>query len=146
MPQRTDGNHAAVKPKVLEKHLQAGIVTLLQLDGWRIFQFEQNYSVRKRKVVGEKGMPDILAIRYQPNEQHYSKTDASVLWVECKRPKGQISGHQAYWHGAERARGAVTGIMGRDFTASLDGFLEWYEKAGLQKRRLTNGACVGERE
>ena len=41
---------------------------------------ERNYSERKRKSVGELGMPDLLAIRYIRNS-----VAAEVLWIEVKR-------------------------------------------------------------
>jgi hypothetical protein len=137
--------------KILEKHLQKHGEDILQLDGWRILRLEQNFSERKRKIVGEAGAPDGLYVRYAHfgflyiNKQLTNTSRDSdvvweaateVMWIEWKSPKGKPSTTQQIWHGAERKRGALTLIAGIDFPASIEGFQQWYRASGLQRKGL----------
>ena len=88
---------------------------------------EQNWSERKRKRVGEAGMPDCLAIRY-------SDVPITVMWIEFKRPGGKPSQAQLVWHRDERARGALTLIAGVDFEPTIEGFMAYYAQSGLKRR------------
>lgn len=133
LPTMQDSDHKKIK--VLEKHLQKHAEDLLQLDGWRIIRVEQNYSEKKRKIVGEAGAPDGLYIRYGfPNNTYFAT--ALVLWIEWKSPKGKPSTSQKLWHEIERKRGALTLIAGIDFPATVEGFQTWYENSGLRRRKI----------
>ena len=117
---------------MLELDLERAIRTLLEWHGWIVRKMERNYSERKRKSVGELGMPDLLAIRYVRNSGA-----AEVLWIEVKRTFGQKATkafvRQHEWHARERRRGAVTVIAGEDFEASVDGFVLWYKRKFNEK-------------
>jgi hypothetical protein len=112
-----------VKPS--ESQIQKACEDILRAHRWRILRFEQNYSVRKRKVVGERGMPDVLAMRY------YRGTTTQSVWIEFKTPKGKPSDIQLRWHATERLLGAFTAIAGLDFPATIEGFEIWAKKNGL---------------
>lgn len=130
-----------------EKQIQKTITDLLRVEGWRVFEFEQQWSDKKRKTVGEGGMPDVLAIRYRAGERldavsilrSISVPLDQVLWVELKRvdrrgKTTKASQKQMDWHRDERARGALTLIAGVDFPATIEGFIEWYKSSGLARR------------
>lgn len=79
-------------------------------------------------------MADHLYIRYG-ERPGADLGQAQVLWVEYKRPGGVVKRHQLLWHGAERARGAMTACAILDFVPTYDGFVEWYRKSGLLLRK-----------
>ena len=97
------------------------------------------------KGFGEIGMADCLYIRYQPwpSEWHdgnewkpKAECQALVLWIEWKKldAKGnptKATQKQKDWHLAERKRGGLTLIAGEDFEATIEGFVEWYNRSGL---------------
>ena len=112
--------------KLYESVIERQISDYLSLDSWFTRHFELNYSERKQLVVGERGMPDLLCLRYQP--------EANILWIEVKRPGGAVSRWQREWRLRERARGAMVIVASIDFEPSLNGFVEWYEKSKLQVR------------
>jgi hypothetical protein len=117
------------KPKLSERDIERTIREYLEWDGWRVFHFEQNFSERKRKVVGEPGMPDLLCIRYGRDGDH-------VVWLELKAPTGKPRKAQMLWCAAERQRGATAFIAGRDFPATIEGFQQWYRASGLMRRKV----------
>ena len=118
---------------MLELDLERAIRTLLEWHGWIVRKMERNYSERKRKSVGELGMPDLLAIRYIQDS-----FAAEVLWIEVKRTFRQkatkAAGHQHEWHTRDRRRGAFTVIAGEDFEASIDGFKLWYRREFMNEK------------
>lgn len=124
--------------KFKERDIQKTCEDYLRLDGWRLLRMEQNFSEKKIKTVGERGMPDLLAIRYSVAgiPQSHSRCVAEVMWWEWKQPNGRVGLHQLAWHFAERVRGAMTLIAGEDFEASIEGFLAWYRKSGLNRRPI----------
>jgi hypothetical protein len=132
-----------MKPLLYESDLERQIADYLALDGWYTRHFELNYSERKQLVVGERGMPDLLCLRYcplaDPSDPDAVIPWANILWIECKRPGGPVSRWQREWKERERRRGATVLLMGIDFEPSIDGFVEWYEKSGLQARYLRLG-------
>jgi hypothetical protein len=129
--------------KIREKHIEKAVCDILELDGWRCFKMEQNFSERKMKMVGEAGMPDRLFMRYDWNPatryapvEIVGRSVSEVMWVEFKAKGGKPSLVQTLWHSAERRRGALTLIAGIDFPASFDGFMEWYRDSGLMRKRM----------
>ena len=116
-----------------ESDLERQIAEYLALDSWYTRHFELNYSERKQRSVGERGMPDLLALRYHPPGA------SDCLWIELKRPGGRVTMDQRAWRDRERRRGATVLIAGIDFEPSIDGFVGWYEKSGLQVRELRLG-------
>lgn len=140
-------------PRVLEKHIEQAIVDYLTLDGWICRKQEQNFSEKKRKIVGELGMPDQQCVRYCDarhsvgmSKQSVNRLRASpeLFWIEVKRERGGEIGSKAEkaridqkaWHARERERGALTVILGEDCPATVDGFIEWYALSGLQRRNI----------
>ena len=141
--------HQYPPPPILEKNIQQSCAEILEWDGWRRVRLEQNFSERKRKVIGEPGMADDLFIRYLGGQKStasdYDNFDAEVIWIEWKRllpsKRGKTWGRatkasiqQKAWHAQERARGALTLIAGEDFTATIEGFKAWYGESGLKRR------------
>jgi hypothetical protein len=141
---------------VTEREIQETCSAFLELDGWRRVRTD----MRQLRGMGvqEKGMADDLFIRYAASEVRYVGNldlgkgrpswigPATVLWIEWKRERGSTSLnpkralftkaekakiHQRAWHAAERARGALTIILGEDCPASIDGFTAWYAESGL---------------
>lgn len=124
---------------LLEADIERAIVDYLALDGWVCRKMEQNFSERKKKVVGQRGMADQLCVRYGPTSGTPSlcverAMYTQVMWLELKRRTGKAMAHQKAWHEAERARGALTLIAGIDFEASISGFMTWYRASGLRRR------------
>lgn len=138
------------KLKVSEADIEKTCTDLLELDGWRSFKMEQNFSERKVKVTGEKGMPDHLYIRsgltYWLIEHAGLDTNdittyavlagSQVMWIEYKSAKGLLATHQRLWHETERRRGALVLVAGVDFPASIEGFQSWYRSSGLNRGRI----------
>jgi hypothetical protein len=130
-----------MKPKALvlkEADIQRTVCDHLRAEGWRVFEFEQHWDERAKKLRGEAGMPDILAVRYQGDMRFVSRGIAQVLWVELKRVTRRgnttkAATAQLDWHRDERARGALTWIAGVDFPATIEGWLEHYKASGLAR-------------
>lgn len=124
-----------VAPRLTEADIERTCTGYLGLDGWRTLKTDPCSDRARGKGFGEKGMADCLYVRYV--ERHYEGTcNAHVLWIEWKRPGGQLSPHQAQWHTIERKRGALTWIAGVDFEASIDGFLAHYRASGLNRGKV----------
>lgn len=141
--------------KLLEAHIERAIVDLLELDDWVCRKMEQNFSERKRKIVGEAGMPDRLCIRYLDKARIEFPTAsgslvvavlkppaAEVMWLELKSLKGKHAPHQKAWQAAEMARGALVLRAGIDFEASIEGFAKFYAASGLQRRKFHLGSMT----
>lgn len=134
--------------KLSERDIERTISDYLALDGWRALKTDPVSRREWGKGFGERGMADVLMIRYEAFrwidlkiappligyfEQH---AGAQVLWIEHKRRGKKAAQHQLDWHAAERARGALTLIAGEDFEASIEGFERWYIASGLQRRKI----------
>jgi hypothetical protein len=132
-----------------EAHIQRTCTEFLELDGWRPLRTDPVSDRSHGKGFGEPGMADHLYIRYLDPadfEEHEKKRWAEVLWVEYKRQRGgngkralftkaeKAKIHQTAWHAQERARGALTIILGEDCVASIEGFMDWYAKSGLLRK------------
>lgn len=114
-----------------ERDINAGIKTLLELDGWHVFLMETVSRREWGKYTGEVGMADILSLRYSE-----PLGAGEILWCEGKRPHGIVAPNQRLWHSVERERGALVIVAGEDFEASCDGWLAWYRKSGLMRREI----------
>lgn len=105
----------------------------LALDGWR--RVITDPKQLRGLAVTEKGIPDGLYIRYDDFiGSDGSIPNAYVLWVEFKSKRGRLSDAQLAWHMAERTRGALTVIAGKDFEPTVEGFQMWYRKSGLRRQ------------
>ncbi len=146
----------AAKPRILEKHIEKAITTLLEIDGWRAIKMELNWSEHKRKSVGEPGMADHLYIRYidacgeHPGLLNTRATcgrqRAQVLWIEYKKLRGgsgkrgiftkaeKASIKQRAWIARERSLGALVLLVGEDCPATIEGVRAWYLASGLNRR------------
>jgi len=135
--------------RIREKDIQRTVNDLLALDGWRHLRCDPMSDPVRKRYVGEVGMADELYIRYNDARclRHeygvgYSEFDdctctrADVLWIEFKRPGYKARTHQLRWHHEERLKGAVVWLFGKDFPATVDGFLEHYRKSGLMRREI----------
>lgn len=133
------------KPKLSERQIEKTICDFLEADGWICRKMEQNFSERKQKIVGEAGMPDRQCVRYEAGlvagGKHWPhnsamRADSQTIWLELKTKTGKAAQHQLDWHAKERARGALTLIAGRDFEASIEGFMCHYQRSGLMRRAI----------
>ena len=112
---------------------------LLEQDGWRALRTDPVSDRGRGKGFGELGMADHLYFRYDNKYKpggFIAQQWAEVLWIEYKAPAGKPKKHQIEWHTKERARGALTLIAGRDFPASVEGFVAWYRASGLNRGRV----------
>ena len=121
--------------KLKERDIARTCGDLLKLDDWRLLWCEPVSRREWGRGFGEKGMPDLLAIRYNSIERDGTVRD-QIMWIEWKSATGKASKHQKLWHAAERARGALTLIAGEDFPASIEGFKEFYRSSGLNRGRV----------
>jgi len=113
------------KPKLSEADIQQACCELLVLDGWRVFRTELTVQRERGRVVGERYMPDVQAIRYWTG---VGRGIASVLYVEFKAPGKAPNAGQLAWHDVERARGGIV-VVADD----IDNFKAWYLQSGLNR-------------
>jgi hypothetical protein len=127
------------KDLLKESHVQQTVVEFMELDGWRAFRTELTVQRERGRVVGERGQPDYLFLRYGrwPKDERsdfQAAINCSVMWIEFKRPGEKPRADQLAWHERERARGALVMVVG-DSTGDWWGeFKEWYKTSGLQRR------------
>ncbi len=137
-------------PRISEASIQETCSQFLALDGWRRIRTDLKHL--RGMGVQEKGMADDLFIRYwtgcinQIAMKAPYESWGQILWVEWKRERGgngkralftkaeKAMIHQKAWHAQERARGALTVILGNDCPATIEGFQEWYRASGLRRR------------
>ena len=137
MPLKLDRKKRLVVP---EKAINGAIKTFLELDGWHVFLLETVSRREWAKFTGEKGMPDMLCLRYAapvslpPSFRHVG--DAEVLWIESKSKNGRVAQHQSDWHLLERKRGAMVIVAGQDFEPEIEDFIDFYRHSWLQRRPL----------
>lgn len=134
--------------KVSERQIERTCTAFLALDGWRALKTDPVSRREWGKGFGEKGMADCLYIRYELGDRLLDESDldcygisettlysfAEVLWIEWKRVGGKTATHQAQWHIAERARGALVWVAGQDFAPDFDSFVAFYRTSGLLRR------------
>ena len=141
MPLKLDRKKRLAVP---EKAINGAIKTFLELDGWHVFLLETVSRREWAKFTGEKGMPDMLCLRYAapvflpPSFRSIFRhvADAEVLWIEGKSKNGRVAQHQADWHRLERKRGALVIVAGQDFIPEPEAFIGWYKHSGLQRKPL----------
>jgi len=139
----------AVRYMTKEIHIEQTIVQAMELDGWRVLKYEENFSERKRKRTGEAGACDRLFIRYSRFDLIELPTGgygvlkapaAEVLWWEFKRVRAgrkkatHLEPEQVNWIAAERARGALVWVAGVDHPATIEGCAAHYLNSGLARR------------
>ena len=132
--------------KLKERDIARTCGDLLALDGWRLIWCEPVSRREWGRGFGEKGMPDLLCLRYSKGPRFKGTGGPpiygqwpdfhEIIWIEFKSAIGKAAPHQRAWHIAERARGALTLIAGEDFEASIGGFKEWYRASGLNRGRV----------
>ncbi len=128
-----------MRPKLSEADIQRTCTEFLELDGWRHLRTDPVSDRRRGKGFGEIGMADDLFIRYWKGciDQTVLKPPyeswGQILWIEWKKLRALPMRHQTAWHERERVRGALTLIAGRDFPATIEGFIEWYRASGFAR-------------
>lgn len=126
-------------PRLSEADLEKACTELLAWDNWRPLKTDPVSQREWGKGFGEIGMADHLYIRYQYFGGSLSlpgQTVCQVMWIEWKRRGGKPRAEQKVWIQAERARGGVVILAGRDFEATVEGFLAWYRPSGLNRRPI----------
>lgn len=121
--------------KIKESDIQKAVMDYLQLDGWRVFHFEYGFDERSKKTHGELGMPDLLCIRYLTSNR-LVLAGAAVLWIELKSLTGKHRSEQIVWRKAEAERGGLVWCAGMDFDPTIDAWLKFYRKSGLNRRPI----------
>ena len=119
-----------IKPKLLERDIQQTCTEFLELDGWRAFRTELTIQRERGRVVGERGQPDYLYLRYTDDGM------ARVLWIEYKKPGEKPRPDQLAWHEAERKRGGIVLVV-----ADIDWFMRWYRLGGLARNVRVFRVC-----
>lgn len=123
MPQALQLDKAG-KLKLSEADVVRQVEDFLFHRGWRIYKTGYGEITRDGRVVdtvGEEGMPDKCAVRY--NSGRYCE----LIWLEFKRPKckgdsgGKLRKSQVTWMAIERARGALCLVPD-----SIETFMAWY--------------------
>lgn len=117
-----------------ESHIQETVVEFLKLDGWRAFRTELTVQRERGRVVGERGQPDYLFIRYNyvpGNQPVFLRCGCQHLWIEFKRSGERPSADQNLWHAAETASGALLMVVD-----NIDSFMIWYRASGLMRRKI----------
>jgi hypothetical protein len=112
--------------KLAERDVTQQVKDFLRHRQWRILR----HQVAMFAGAGERGMPDLSAIRYLN-----STGAALVLWLELKAPSDRRKCRckfgdkkpctvcaQKKWHAEESARGALI-VTVRD----IESFMEWYD-------------------
>jgi len=125
---------STVKPRLPESHIERQIQDYLRLDSWIVRHLECTPHGYKESWVGEKGMPDLLCLRYRPQPGW-----ANCLWVEVKARDGRLSPAQRAWRMREEACGGLVITLGVDCEATIEDFARWYEGSGLQVRYVAIG-------
>ncbi len=137
--------------RISEASIQETCSQFLELDGWRRIRTDLKHL--RGMGVQEPGMADDFFFRpkFTPQAnanagQFWVQAQAEIFWVEWKRERGgngkralftkaeKAMIHQKAWHAQERARGALTVILGEDCPATIEGFQDWYRKSGLRRR------------
>ena len=119
-----------IKPKLLERDIQQPCTEFLELDGWRAFRTELTIQRERGRVVGERGQPDYLYLRYTDDGM------ARVLWIEYKKPGEKPRPDQLAWHEAERKRGGIVLVVD-----DIDWFMRWYRLGGLARNVRVFRVC-----
>jgi hypothetical protein len=116
----------------MEKELERDCTNILIHDGWRALKTDPVSRRAWGKGFGELGMADHLYIRYEKYPGTRRRGNALVLWIEWKRGDEKSKPHQEIWQQQEIDRGALVIAANRDFPATVEGFMSWYESSGLK--------------
>lgn len=119
-------------PRIMERDIQATVTQFLELDGWRAFRTELTVQRDRGRVVGERGQPDYLYLRYGAQTDPITRVRypiGQILWIEFKRKGEEPRPDQQKWHLLEMARGAMVLVVD-----DIDEFIVWYKASGLARR------------
>ena len=123
-----------------EAELERICTNILIQDGWRALKTNPVSRRAHGKGFGEVGMADYLYMRYGGSFPilfagcQLVLSRAQVMWIEWKREKGGVvADHQHDWHTAEREKGALVLVAGEDFPATMEGWIDWYQRSGLMR-------------
>jgi len=130
------------KPKLSEADIQRAACELLIADGWRVLRTELTVQRERGRVVGERGMPDCLAVRYD-GQKMYKHVSAmrclghEIMWLEFKAPGKPLKPMQLAWHAEELRQGAL--VLTVD---DINGFVSWYLASGLNRSILNRSTTA----
>lgn len=106
-----------------ERDVSRQVSDFLGYRGWRRIRNQVGVTTNMAGNTfrfGEKGMPDLMFLRYVPAHQPWTM----VLWIETKRNKGgRLSEHQIAWQDGEKILGALVINV-----ECFEKFAEWYER------------------
>lgn len=116
------------KRRVPEKSIQAEIVALLQLSGWRVHVID---VIRGRRVQygdrtrilnqGDVGQPDLIAVRHDALSSRWAQAHVfEALYIETKAADGRLSPMQVAFHEVLRREGYVV-IVARSWADVVAG-------------------------
>lgn len=142
---------AAIHHLAQESTIETTIVRAMEQDGWRSFKMEYNWSEKKRKATGEKGMTDRLFLRpYNQGDPRgpvrYTKTRCynpvgDILWWEfkaCQKIRKMATVRdpdQVKWQTLTRAQGFLVWSAGEErlYPPTVEGCAHKYLDSGLAR-------------
>lgn len=143
-----------------ENDIQRAIVDLLVAYGWQVHRLQAGLAVASGKVIklGEKGQPDLLAIRSRTIEvldtiegvmvKTALKLVYDCVYIEVKAPRGRLRSDQELWITEARRRGLAVIVVRSvdDLAAQMAGLaMDGYARHGgyglfdaLQRKHAEN--------
>lgn len=131
--------------ELTEAQIEETCTDLLEkCDGWLGWKTTPVSNRARGAGFGQLGMADYTYFRFRytvpetsPLWHGWRREDAEVMFIEWKRRGETLKPHQRAWRAQMAARGALVLAAGVDFEASVDGFLDWYNRSGLARHMLT---------
>lgn len=99
-----------------ERDVVRQVRDLMESCGWRYVRMQSAaLKIDKRYIrSGEKGIPDGLFLKYEPDR---------IVWIEVKQEKGRVSPFQRSWHESERRKGATVLVI-----KNINDLKEWLRR------------------
>ncbi len=101
MPKLTPAtNQIALQEREVVKQVR----DLMEACGWRYIRMQSAAVKIDKRIIrsGEKGIPDGLFLKYNPDR---------IVWIEVKQKRGCVSPFQRSWHDVERRKGATVLVI-----------------------------------
>ncbi len=87
-----------------ERDVVRQVRDLMEAHGWRYVRMQSAAVKIDKRIIrsGEKGIPDGLYLKYNPDR---------IVWIEVKQKRGCVSPFQRSWHEVERRKGATVLVI-----------------------------------